>query len=126
MSEKGILFFRLGDRRHAVEADAVRRISSQAAAGWVHSTVLGAPRKARRGLVAALDEEERALAVDEVLGIERLAPACVSPLPALARGALRTRGVAGLVTHEDELLLLVDLPHLIFESEESSPHAEDQ
>lgn len=126
MSERGILFFHLGGRRHAVEASAVRRISSRVEPGWIHATVLGRPSRPRRGLVTSLGDEERALAVDEVLGVENIPAHEVRALPALARETLGTGGISGLVARDEELLLLVDLPQLIRESEESSAHAEDE
>jgi chemotaxis signal transduction protein len=129
MTERGILFFSLGGRRHAVEADAVRRIAtgSEDEPTWIRSSILGSPSRPRRGLVAALEGEERALAVDEVEGIELVPADRVSPLPPLARETIRTRGIAGIVRREDELLFLVDLPQLIRESsKELSSHAEDE
>lgn len=124
MKERGILFFTIGDRRHAVEAEAVRRIASREEEAWVRSTVLGAPANPARGLVTELEGEEATLAVDLVLGIERLSSKQVSPLPPIAEDTLGTRGISGLVSYEDELLLLVDLPNLIREAEEATPHAE--
>lgn len=121
--ERGILLFHLGGRRHAVEVGAVHRISSREQEDWIRSSILGRPERPRRGLVTALDGEERALAVDEVLGVERVSAREISALPAIARDTIRTRGIAGLVTREEELLLLVDLPQLIRESEESTPDA---
>lgn len=126
MKERDILLFSLGGRRHAVEAGTVHRISSREEPNWVRSTVLGAPEKPRRGLVTVLGDEERALAVDVVLGIEHIPAESISPLPPLAEETIRTRGISGLVSYEDELLLLVDLPKLIRESEESAAHAEDE
>lgn len=129
MTERGILLFSVDGRRHAVDAGDVRRIAigSEDEPGWIRSSILGSPPRPRRGLVAALEGEERALAVDEVEGIEIVPAADVSPLPRLARETIGTRGIAGIVVREDELLFLVDLPQLIRESsKELSSHAEDE
>lgn len=119
-NERGIVVFDLGGRRHAVEAGTVERIVTREEDGWIRSTVLGRPEHARRGLVTTLDGRPRTLAVDEVLGVERVPADSIAPLPEVARLTLRTRGIAGLVARDDELLLLVDLPELIRESEEES------
>lgn len=125
MSERGLLFFRLDGRRHAVEVSAVGHISSEVGADWTRASILGRSPKGERGLIAAEGESRRALAVDEILGVERVPATEVFALPPLVRDTIGTEGIAGFVARDEDLLFLVDLPHLLRESQESPPHAEN-
>jgi chemotaxis signal transduction protein len=130
VKERGIVLFSLDGQRLAAAAQGVRRIESPATSpreGWIGASSLGAPALARRGLVAAQGDEERVLAVDEVEGIERIPASSIHDLPRLARSAMRVGGVEGLVHREDELLLLIDLPLLVFETiKELRPDGKDE
>lgn len=129
MTEREILLFSLDGRRHAVDANSVRRIASSREPGaeWIAASVLGRSRVPRRGLVIEVDGQERTLAVDGVEGIERIPAKNVCPLPPFARATIRTAGICGIVVRGDELLFLVDLQQLIRESsKESWLYAQDE
>lgn len=128
MSEQGILLFSLSGRRLAVGVESVRRIASAHVDGdeWIHETVFGVAPRRTRGLVAKAGERERILAVDHVEGIEMVPSLAVRPLPLLAKDALETRGVGGLVLLEEELVPLVDLPRLVLETSKENSHAETE
>lgn len=130
MNERGIVLFSLEGRRLAAAAQGVVRIESRATSAheaWIGVSPLGTATAPTRGLVAARDGDERVLAVDEVEGIERVPAASIHDLPRIARSAMTGGGVEGLVHRRDELLLLIDLPQLVFETiKELQPDGKDE
>lgn len=119
MSRREILLARIGAQRIALRAEGVDRIASALAetnAGWVLSSILGAVRRAARGLVAEIAGEERVLAVDTIESISAMQEESIHPLPGLARDTLGTRCVEGLVSIGEELIWLIDLRNFLQEN----------
>jgi len=110
--DRTVLLFSLGGRRYAARAADVRRIArrDRDELRFVDASLLGSAAGAR-GLVAAFEGGEAALAVDEVEGVH--ARAQVHALPALAQAVLPHGAIAGLVEDGSELLPLIDLPALL-------------
>jgi chemotaxis signal transduction protein len=114
-----LLLFQLGPRMFAAEVADVVRIGNPLdapAAALVTVTALGEPYSPSRAIVVGCgDGEERALVVDQVLGVRTIPQRDLHPLPAFAACCLRSSALAGVVLVDEAPTLLVDLSTLIRE-----------
>jgi len=92
----------------------------------VGATALGTPFARRRGIVVGdhAAGTERALAVDQVIGVRSVPESDVHPLPAFAAACLRSAAVTGFVLVDDAPTLLIDLPTLVREGPAALADAE--
>ncbi len=121
-----ILLFQVGPRVFAAAVRDVVRIGSvreMPAGDLVVESILGMPFDRARGIVIAGDGEwlERALVVDQVLGVRTVPESDVHPLPAFAAACLASRAVTGFVVVDEAPTLLVDLRTLVRERPGAAP-----
>ncbi len=133
MSERTseILMFQVGARVFAAEVYDVVRIGTVRDLPpheIVADTALGTPFTQERGIVVPGDAagEERAVVVDQVLGVRSVAEADVHPLPAFAAACLQSAAVTGFVMVDELPTLLVDLPTLVRERGTPPPPAQPE
>ncbi|HUL59199.1 MAG TPA: chemotaxis protein CheW [Anaeromyxobacteraceae bacterium] len=124
-----ILMFQVGPRVFAAEVYDVIRIGSVhdvPPEDVVGATALGVPFARRRGIVVGdhAAGTERALAVDQVIGIRSVPETDVHPLPAFAAACLQSAAVTGFVLVDDSPTLLIDLPTLVREGPAAPADAE--
>lgn len=113
-----LLLFQVATQVYAAKVGDVVRIGS---AGEVPDeellveTALGTPFTRKRGIVVAVGDSERILAVDQVLGVRTLPREDLRPLPAFAAACLRSLAVAGLVVLDEVPMPLINLKTLVHE-----------
>jgi chemotaxis signal transduction protein len=120
-----ILLFQIGASVFAAAVRDVTRIGSVRdvpAEELLVGSVLGMPFERTRGIVVAAGEDgERTLVVDQVLGVRSVPATDVHPLPPLAAACLSSSAVTGFVEMEGAPTLLLDLRALVREHP-AAPH----
>jgi chemotaxis signal transduction protein len=113
-----LLLFQVATQVYATRVGDVVRIGS---AGEVPDeellveTVLGTPFTKKRGIVVGVEDSEKILAVDQVLGVRTLPKEDLRPLPAFAAACLGSLAVSGLVLLDEVPMPLIDLKTLLHE-----------
>jgi hypothetical protein len=106
VTEGQVLLFEVEGRRFGAYVAEVRRVAPPADLASERRTVLGTAAEGGRGLVIELDGNERAVAVDRILGVRPGTRILAAPPIVAACGGGTVRGFVEL---ENELLPLVDL-----------------